>query len=84
MDEHPLLAVGDEPEAHVRGVQQLHHAGGGRRLPAQALDRLFEVLSGRVDLDEEPGLVGVVRVHDGEVGAEGLAVLGYAGFEGWR
>ena len=29
---------------------------GGRRLPAQALDGLFEVLSGRVDLDEETGL----------------------------
>ena len=28
IDQHPVFAVGDEPEPTARGVEQFHHPGG--------------------------------------------------------
>ena len=79
IDEHPVVAVGDEPQPGVRGVEQLHHPGRRGRLPVPAGDRLFEVLRRRVGLDEEASLPGVghaLGVPHHDVRAQGLPVLG--------
>ena len=84
IDQHPVLAVGDESQPHVGGVQQLHHPGRRRCLPMPAGDRLFEVLFRRIHLDQQPGLPGAgnaLGVADDHIGPERLAVLRDPGLE---
>ena len=79
IDEHPVVAVGDEPDPNIGGVKQFHHQGGRRGLPVPARDRLFQVLRGRINLNQQPGLPGIwhaFRVFHDDIRPESLAVLG--------
>jgi hypothetical protein len=79
--EHPLLAVGHQPQPHAGSTQQLDHARLGRDLPAGAGNRAAEVLPGWIGLDEEPRVarLGVVRrVQEDDIGRQRLVVFGQA------
>jgi len=45
VDEHPPLAVRYKTEPATYGVEQLHHPGRGRSLPAAFRQRPFKVLA---------------------------------------
>ena len=73
VDQGEALAVGDQAERDARGVKQLRHArgaggvpGGGGRAPVGLLGR-------REQADEQARLA---VLEQGEVGAQGLVVLG--------
>ena len=84
IDDHPLLAIGHEAERHVRGVEQFHHARAGRGFPTRAGGGFFQVLIGRVVLNEEQGLLVGVAVFQDEIGPQRLAVVGHDGFHARR
>ena len=67
IDQHPVLAVGYEPEPHAGGVEQLRHPRGRRRLPALAEGRPLQVLFRRVG-DHEHARLAVGRVTHHGVG----------------
>ena len=84
IDQHPLLAVGDQAQRHVGAVEQLHHAGGGGGLPVLADDGPVELLLCRVAGDQQLRLAGGIaarRANEGKVGAQGFAHFGHAGFQ---
>ncbi len=84
IDQHPPLAVGDQAQPHVRGVQQFHHPGVGRCLPVRPGTGFLQVLARRVDLDQQPSLTRIGppgRIHDHQIGPQGLAMLGDDGLE---
>ena len=56
VDQHPVFAVGDQPQPNVGTAQQFHHARGGRGLPAPPGNGFFQVLPDGVESDEQARL----------------------------
>ena len=67
------LAVGDQAQRDVRGVQQLRHAGGAGGVPSGGRRAPVGLLGRREQTDEQARLA---VFHERGVRAQGLVVLG--------
>ena len=80
IDQHPVLAVGDEPQPDAGGVEQFHHPGRRRRLPVPPVRAASRgpASAGRSGSSSRAfpasGTPSGFRDHD--IGPQGLAVLG--------
>jgi hypothetical protein len=84
-DELPFLAIGDEPEGEVGGMELLHHAGGGRGLPHDTHQRGFQPLLRWINTHEQgrPTRVPIRRRQDGEVGPQRFVERLHACLQPW-
>jgi len=75
IDQHPMLAVGDEAEPDASAVQQLGHAGIGRGFPRGASDVAGEFLRAGIGLDQQPCLLRA-RIVDDDAGPQQFVMFG--------
>jgi hypothetical protein len=66
VDQHPLFAVGDQPDAALVGAAEKHHSFGRSGGPRLLRKRILQVGLGRIDGDQQPR--STAAAANGEVG----------------